>query len=119
MPPRPNSPRISFLLALVSVTILFPRTDVRRLTSTFSPIPAEVNPPSELVFRSRHGRSSSSVSLVLRDQLRISHVAGHLPCAPFHLSEWRVYQALKNWSALLSGRGLPDANASEHGSQRN
>jgi hypothetical protein len=30
-----------------------------------------------------------------------------------------VNQALKNWSALPSGRGLPDANASEHGSQRN
>src|ERR1700686_5269048 len=68
MPPRPSSPRISYLPALVAVTILLPRTDVRRLTSTFSPISPEVNPPSELVFRSRHGRSCSSVSLVLRDQ---------------------------------------------------
>src|ERR1700682_712614 len=89
MPPRPNSPRISYLPALVSVTILFSRTNARRLTSTFSPIPAEVNPPSELVFRSRHGRGSGSVSLVLRDQLLLSHVAGHLPSGPFRLSEYR------------------------------
>src|SRR6267378_4257254 len=59
----------------------------KTLASTFSPISAEVNPPSELVFRSRHGRSCSSVSLVLRDQLLLSRVAGHLPSAPFHLSE--------------------------------
>src|ERR1700730_9739518 len=32
MPPRPSSPRISYLPALVAVTILLPRTDVRRLT---------------------------------------------------------------------------------------
>src|SRR6267143_2047737 len=79
MPPRPNSPRISYLPALVAVTILFSRTDVRPLASTFSPISAEVNPPSELVFRSRHGRSCGSVSLVLRDQLLLSSIAGHLP----------------------------------------
>src|SRR6267378_510980 len=57
IPPRPSSPRISYLPALVAVTILFPRTDVRRLTSAFSPISPEVNAPSGLVFRSRHGRS--------------------------------------------------------------
>src|ERR1700720_1401594 len=83
MPPRPSSPRISYLPALVAVTILFQRTDVRRLTSTFSPISPEVNPPSGLVFRSRHGRS-------LRDQLQLSHVTGHLPSRPFHLSEYRI-----------------------------
>src|ERR1700719_296259 len=32
MPPRPNSPRISYLPTLVAVSMLLPRTDVKRLT---------------------------------------------------------------------------------------
>src|SRR5260221_11071272 len=32
MPPRPNSPRISYLPTLVAVSMLLPRTDAKRLT---------------------------------------------------------------------------------------
>src|SRR6266404_3531298 len=64
MPPRPSSPRISYLPALVAVSIFvfLQGTYAKRLTLTFSPFLAEVNAPSELMFRSRYGRSCAAAA---------------------------------------------------------